>query len=98
MEKWGTPIPTTERGPQKSLLPALETIGTLRPTSSARWLVQGQGLPLGLHSGPRAGGPGNTGDPPHTQYMEPACPFVDTGWPRIGGCIDVLTSGVMNVS
>lgn len=90
-EKWGTPIPTTERGPQKSLLAALETIGTPRPTSSARWLVKARGLPLRVCTQAHAEVGGALGrPPPHTQYMEPSlpCPFVDTGWPRIGGCIE----------
>ena len=100
-EKWGTPTPTTKRGPQKSLLHALETIRTLRPTFSARWLVKARGPSSeGLDSGPRRGQGEHWGDPLLTHSTwSPACraPLVTLGSPRIGGCIGALTCGVMHV-
>lgn len=97
----GTPTPSTKRGPQKSLLHALETIGTLRPTFSARWLVKARGPSSeGLDSGPRRGQGEHWGDPLLTHSTwSPACrtPLVTLGSPRIGGCIGALTCGVMHV-
>ena len=78
------PTLTPKRGPQKSLLPALETIGALRSTSSARWLVKATGPSSeGLASGPRRGQGEHWGDPSsHTVLgAQPALP----PWPPWGG-------------
>ena len=76
------PTLTPKRGPQKSLLPALETIGALKSTSSVRWLVKATGPSSeGLASGHRRGQGEHWGTPPHTQYLEPSlpCPFGHPG-------------------
>ena len=84
VEEWGTPTPITKKGPQKSLLPARETIGALRSTSSARWLVKARGPSSeGLASGARRGQGEHWGDPSsHTVLgAQPALPL----WSPLGG-------------